>query len=126
MVFLITIRCPPTCKLVREKVKWILTFEGSVMSRVLTFKPCQSPKGDDGSMVWPLFGVLKLLDSNSLMSTRKPWHVLYHWTYLWVLLIACQLDLQQGFFFFLQFRDVKLKLQSSIRLARFEKESKKI
>jgi hypothetical protein len=42
------------------------------------------------------------------------------------LLIACQLDLQQGFFFFLQFRDVKLKLQSSIRLARFEKESKKI
>lgn len=80
---------------------WIPTYEGSVISRVLTFKPCQSlVKGDD-SMVWPLFGVFKVARFKLIDEHAKanPWHVLYHWAYLWVLPKACPLGLQQGFFF---------------------------
>jgi hypothetical protein len=99
MVFLINNQVPTHLQISQEKrLSGYLTYEGSVISRALRFKPCQFPKGD-GSMVWPLFRVLSLPDSNSLMSTRKPWHVPYHWAYLWVLPIACQLGLQQGFFF---------------------------
>jgi hypothetical protein len=115
MVFLINNQVPTHLQISQEKrLSGYLTYEGSVISRVLTFKPCQSPKRD-GSMVWPLFGVLRLLDSNSLTSMGKA--------------LPCSLPLglplgianslsirsAAGFFFFLQFCDVKLKLQSSIR-----------